>query len=700
MGAFCVRGKCRWIEGLGFGTRYGVKHWTTRDSAELYNIAGWSNGYFDISEEGNVVLTSHATHGGSIDIKRVVDDLVRRGLSMPLLLRFSDVLRRRVEEIQAAFNGKRQEYGYKGRYQLVMPIKVNQEKHVVEELLEYGRPYGLGLEAGSRPELLVAIAMMDKQDGVIVCNGYKDTAYIETALLAQRLGIRTLIIVDRFQELAMICEASKRLGIQPNIGVRSKLASKGSGRWAESGGDRSKFGLTAAELVSAVEFLQEQGMLDRLVCLHFHIGSQITAIRAVKDALGEATRIFIDLYKMGAPLSYVDVGGGLAVDYDGSKTNFHASKNYSLEEYAGDVIYAVGSALDEHNIPHPTIISESGRALVAHHSMLVFNVLGQSEEALIAPSTKIDPVNGGEVEEHHVIKELREVVNTVSRKNYQEAYHDAVQLKEDALSLYRHGILDLRDRARVEQMFWAAARKIWKIAGELDYVPEDLEGLGKQLADTYYCNFSLFQSVPDFWAVKALFPVMPIHRLKEQPTRHGILADLTCDSDGKMDQFIGLHDVKDSLELHNFNPTEPYFLGVFLVGAYQEILGDLHNLFGDVNAVHIECDRTSGYSVRHVVEGDSVRDVLAYVSYDQRQLMERLRRNIELALSAGTMTFEQSAALVKHFEAGMSGYTYLEDRELVSTLLSSIVPTPKLAVVPDNNGFTSNLPGTQQKTAT
>lgn len=651
-----------------------VKAWTTRDSAELYNIAGWGNGYFEVSDEGTVRLTEEVTGGGPVDIKKVVDDLVRRGLSLPLLLRFSDILNRRVSEIHQAFTQKMTEYGYGGRYQLVMPIKVNQQRHVVEELIGFGEAHGVGLEAGSKPELLVAIALMQRRDGIIVCNGYKDPAYIETALLAQRLGIRTLIIVDRFQELALIIEASQRLGLEPNIGVRCKLSSKGSGKWAESGGDRSKFGLTAGELVTAVELLKESKMLDRLVCLHFHIGSQITAIRAVKDALSEATRIFIDLYQMGAPLSYVDVGGGLAVDYDGSRTNFHASKNYSLDEYAADIVYAIGSALDELEIPHPTIISESGRALVAHHTVLVFDVLGHTEES-VEPAPPPVPNGDGEGE-HYLLEELREVASTVSRKNYQEAYHDALQLKEDALSMYRHGILDLRDRATVEALFWQTARRIWRIVRELDYVPEDLEPLERQLADTYFCNFSLFQSVPDSWAVKALFPIMPIHRLREEPTRRAILADLTCDSDGKVDQFIGLHDVKTSLELHRFSANEPYLLGIFLVGAYQEVLGDLHNLFGDVNAVHITYDSSTGYAVKHVVEGDTVRDVLSYVSYDQRHIMTKLRESIERALTAGTMTFEQSAALVKHFEAGLAAYTYLASPTLDESMLSAIVPAP------------------------
>jgi len=658
------------------GTRCSMTGWTPRDAAELYNIGGWSNRYFDVNETGNVVLTQHATRKRDVDLKALVDDLVRRGLSMPLLLRFSDILSRRIEEIHGSFQRKIDEYEYKGRYQLVKPIKVNQQRHVVEEFLEYGRKFGVGLEAGSKPELLVALALLGHEsDGVIVCNGYKDVAYIEAALLAQRLGVKTIIIVDRFQELADIIEAAQRMGIEPNIGVRAKISSKGSGRWAESGGDRSKFGLTAGEMVRAVKLLRREGLLHRLKALHFHIGSQITAIRAVKDALGEAIRIFIDLYKMGAPMEYVDVGGGLAVDYDGSKTNFHASKNYSLDEYAADVVYALGTALDEAQIPHPTIISESGRAVVAHHSLLVFDILGKTEE-----TTTIPPPPDEGRQEHQLIEELREVATTVNRKNFQEAYHDAVQLKEDAMSLYRHGILDLEDRATVEQLFWATARRIWKVVRELDYIPEDVEILERQLSDIYYCNFSLFQSVPDSWAVKALFPVMPLHRLNEEPTRRGILADLTCDSDGKMDQFIGLHDVKDTLELHVLHDDQPYVLGIFLVGAYQEILGDLHNLFGDVNAVHIECSN-DGYRVKHVVEGDTVKDVLSYVSYDQRLLMARLRAAIETALNRGTMTFEQSAVLVRHFEAGLSGYTYLENTEYVERLLGAIRPAPRLSVV-------------------
>ena len=653
-----------------------MTRWTPRDSAELYNVSGWSNGYFDISEDGNVCLTTRVTRSAPIDLKRVVDDLIRRGLPLPLLLRFPDILRCRIEELTGAFQSKIEEFGYHGRYQAVMPIKVNQQRHVVEELLELGASVGLGLEAGSKPELLVAIALMSRRPGgLIVCNGYKDLAYIETALLAKRLGLETLIIVDRYEELRLIISASERTGLEPNIGVRCKLSSKGSGRWAESGGDRSKFGLSAHELVAAVELLESHGMLKRLVCQHFHIGSQVTAIRAIKDAIGEAVRIFIDLCRMGAPLSYMDVGGGLAVDYDGSRTNFHASKNYTLEEYAADIVYAVGSALDEHDIPHPTIISESGRSLVAHQSVLIFNVLGTSRD----DDTSVPPAN--EDDEHPILDDLRETLATVTRKNYLEAYHDVVALREDALSLYRHGILGLRDRAKAEQLFWATARRIQRILRDEAYVPEDLDVLERELADTYFCNFSLFQSVPDAWAVKALFPVLPIHRHREWPSRRAILADLTCDSDGRMDEFIGLHDVKKVLELHPPS-DEPYFLAIFLVGAYQEILGDLHNLFGDVNAVHINSDQLGGYTVKHVVEGDRVRDVLNYVSYDGRRLMENLRQSIERALSEDHMTLEQSAALVRHFEAGLAGYTYLEDQGIAQTLLAALTPPPSLRSVP------------------
>jgi len=647
--------------------------WTVKDALELYNVPGWGRGLFGISDKGNMIIEPKGKGAGQIDLKKVVDDLVRRGLSMPLLLRFSDLLGDSLGRICNAFDEKIKEFDYRSNYLPVMPIKVNQQRHVVEELLEFSDKYPLGLEAGSKPELLIAITLMSARGGLVICNGYKDRAYIETALLAQRLGITVLIIVDRFAELKLIIEASERLNLKPLIGIRAKLTSKGSGKWAESAGDRSKFGLTSTEIVSRVERLTKAGLLEQLVCLHFHIGSQVTAIRAVKDALREGSRIYSNLFKMGAPLKYFDVGGGLAVDYDGSKTNFHASKNYSVSEYAADVVYSIASILDEEKIPHPTIISESGRALVAHHSMLVFNVLGHHEPILPSPADISGP---GSSDEPTLIQELREACQSVTRQNYQEIYHDALQIKEDGLSMFRHGIIDLRQRARLEEFFWATAQKIWRIVREMEYIPEDLAGLQKQLAETYFCNFSIFQSVPDSWAMNHLFPTMPIHRLNERPTRMGIIADLTCDSDGKIDQFIDLHDTKETLELHEYIEEEPYFLGIFLIGAYQEVLGDLHNLFGDVNAIHIELDQKTGYRIRNVVNGDTIKEVLSYVEYDPSTMLSQLRQAIENALSQGKMTFEQSAVLIRHFDVSMSSYTYLEQPQLAESLLASVIPEP------------------------
>jgi arginine decarboxylase len=551
------------------------------------------------------------------------------------------------------FNRAIAEYGYKGGYRGVYPIKVNQQRHVVEEIVEFGASRGIGLEAGSKPELLIALAILDTPGALIVCNGYKDRAYIETALLAQRIGRTPIIVVDRFREVDLIIRTARELGIRPHIGVRARLTTKGAGKWIESTGDRSKFGLTAVEIVEAVERLREAEMLDCLELLHFHIGSQITAIRAHKDALREASRIFVGLHQMGAQPRYIDVGGGLGVDYDGSQTNFHSSMNYTLQEYANDVVAAVQEACDGAGIPHPDLITESGRAMVAHHSVLIFDVLGVHE---ILSGKAPEPLAE---EDHRVIKELYDIWANVSQKNVREAYHDALQLKEEAATMFSLGYLDLRGRARVEQLFNSCCEKTLRIVRELPSVPDDLEPLEKGLADTYYGNFSVFQSAPDHWAVKQLFPTMPIHRLNERPTRRGVIADLTCDSDGKIDQFIDLRDVKSSLELHPFD-GRPYFLGVFLVGAYQEILGDLHNLFGDTNAVHIALDE-SGYRVDHVVEGDSVTEVLGYVQYQKADLVRRMRQANEEALRKGLLTFEESALLMRRYDEGLAGYTYLEE---------------------------------------
>jgi len=632
-----------------------LRSWTTKDSAALYNVAGWSSGYFGINEAGHVEVTPTGPEGPKLDLYELVQDLQRRGLGMPLLMRFSDILHSRVSALVDCFGSAIREYGYRGRYRGVYPIKVNQQHQVVEELVEFGRPHGLGLEAGSKPELLAALALLDSPDALLVLNGYKDVDYAETALLSQKLGRHPIVVIDRYRELDMLLQVSRRLGIRPHIGVRAKLTTRGAGKWMESTGDRSKFGLTATELVMLVEKLRESGMLDCLELLHFHIGSQISSVRAIKDAMREACRIYVELAAAGAGLSYLDVGGGLGVDYDGSSTNWPSSTNYTMQEYANDVVATIQEACETAGIPHPDILSESGRALVAHHSVLVFNILDVNEVLAGQAPPAVDE------DEHPVIQQLVETWRSVSRKNFQEAYHDALQLKEEATNLFNVGLLDLKGRARVEHLFWGCCEAILKIIRELEYVPDDLEGLEKGLADTYYGNFSVFQSAPDHWAVKQLFPILPLHRLNERPTRRGVIADLTCDSDGKIDQFIELRDVKSALELHTFD-GRPYYLGVFLVGAYQEILGDLHNLFGDTNAVHIALDG-SGYRIAHVVEGDSVTEVLGYVQYQKQHLVQRVRQACEESLRKGLLTFEESALLMRRFDEGLSGYTYLEEGE-------------------------------------
>ena len=622
-----------------------------KDSIELYNVHGWGRDFFTINEAGHVEVTPAGPGSAPIDLKELVDDLRSRGIQLPVLIRFSDILRTRVQHLCGSFQQAIAENDYKGSYRGVYPIKVNQQRHVVEELIEYGRPYNLGLEAGSKPELLVALALQENPDALILCNGYKDKAYIETALLAQKLGRQVIIVMDRVAELDTILAAARELDIRPVIGMRARLSTKGAGKWVESTGDRSKFGLTTAEMVDAVEKLRALGMLDCLQLLHFHIGSQITAIRAIKDALREASRIFVELHALGANMRFIDCGGGLGVDYDGSQTNFHSSVNYTLQEYAADIVTQVAEACNAKGVPHPDIVTESGRALVAHHSVLVFNVLGSNEILVgqIPESLAKD--------EHRVIQQLYETYLGVSRKNFQESYHDALQLKEEAITAFNLGFLDLKARARIEQLFWATCERILKIVRDLPYVPDDLEGLERHLSDTYYCNFSLFQSLPDHWAVRQLFPTMPIDRLNKLPSRRAVLADLTCDSDRKMDQFIDLKDVKHFLEVHPLN-GEPYHVASFLVGAYQEILGDLHNLFGDTDAVHVKLDGED-YSVEHVVEGDSVTEVLSYVQYSKEDLVSRVRRAVEVALREKRLNMSESGRLLRRYEEALEGYTYL-----------------------------------------
>ena len=629
-----------------------------RDSAELYQLPAWGQDTYSIDARGDLVVQPKGDDGPSFSLPNLVEDLRNRGIELPVLLRVSDVLEQRVEALAGTFEAAIRECSFSGRYRPVFPIKVNQQRDVVEELVEFGRDHALGLEAGSKPELLVVLAHMTNPDGLVICNGYKDRSYIETAVLAKKMGLHTIIVIDRFEELDTIIEVSKRLGLRPHLGVRAKLASRGAGKWQESGGERSKFGLTAGELLEVVERLRREDMLDCLELLHFHIGSQITAIRAIKDALKEATRLYTELRGLGAGLNFLDVGGGLAVDYDGSQTNFHSSANYSLQEYANDVVFAVQQACDEKGIPHPDIVSESGRALTAHHAILVFDVLGVSTQRTDIPA-------GAESHENQAVAGLLDILRELSVKNFQESYHDALQLKEEATSLFALGYLDLRGRAIAERLFWAICDRLRQIVRSLDYVPEDLQGLERALADTYYCNFSVFQSAPDHWAVKQLFPTMPIHRLRERPTRRATLADLTCDSDGKVDKFIDRRDVKDVLEVHPVEPGKPYYIGMFLVGAYQEILGDLHNLFGDTNAIHVALDSDHGYRIERVIEGDSVTEVLGYVQYEKQELTRRMRRRLEEAVRARRLNMKESALLMRRYEEGLASYTYLVDDDAV-----------------------------------
>ena len=625
--------------------------WSVNDGLELYNLPLWCAGFFGANERGNVVAQPQRKAGPRIDLKELVDDVRARGYELPLLIRFNDILRERVREIDGCFNRAIAEYEYEGEYRGVYPIKVNQQAHIVEELLACGRETHLGLEVGSRPEMLAAIAMVNDPESFIVCNGYKDEAYIETAMLAQKLGRRMLLVADRFGELDVIVRVARRHGIKPVIGVRAKLQTRGAGRWAESGGSISKFGLSSREIVQAVELLRGHGMLDSLQLLHFHMGSQVPSIRILKEALREASRIFVELHRMGAPMRYFDAGGGLAVDYDGSNTNFHSSMNYSVREYANDVVAAIGEACEKAGCPDPVILTESGRALVAHHAVLVFDVLDRNS---VADGER--PQEPGE-DAHQVVRSLYETFASIQVRNLLEPYHDALQLREEAQQHFNLGYLDLEGRAEAEHLFFACCTRIQKLLAKVPRVPEELEGLERALADAYYCNFSVFQSVPDSWAVNQLFPIMPLQRLGERPTRKAILADLTCDSDGKIDQFVDLHDVRNVIDLHV--PDErPYYIGVFLVGAYQEILGDLHNLFGDTNAVHVSVEDDS-YRIDHVVVGDTVSQVLDYVEFDRRDLLRGVRRACEDAVRAGRMSPRETRTLLRRYEEGLDGYTYL-----------------------------------------
>jgi arginine decarboxylase len=626
--------------------------WSIAEAGELYDVSRWGKGYFSVGNNGHLWVHPDKEPSRGLDLKELVDNLQLRGISLPLLIRFGEILQHRLGEMHQAFQTSITEQGYKGSYCCVYPIKVNQQRQVVEEVFKYGRPYRFGLEAGSKPELLAVLAIADNETPII-CNGFKDDEYIEMAMLAKKIGREIIPVVEKYTELDLILKHSARVGVRPVIGLRIKLASRGSGRWKSSGGYRSKFGLTVTEGLRALEQLKALGMEDCLQLLHFHLGSQITNIRQIKAAVIEAARVYVELKRSGAGLNYMDVGGGLGIDYDGSQTDFESSVNYTLQEYANDVVHHIQNVCDEAEVAHPIIISESGRAVAAYHSVLVFNVLGVTGFG----DTDALPEIPDDVEQPLI--DLRETLKGLSNKNLLESFHDAQQALDSALNLFSLGYLPLQQRSMAESIYWQICRNIQKLGKQLDYFPEELEGLDGLLSDTYFCNFSLFQSMPDSWAVKQLFPIMPIHRLDEEPFRHGILGDISCDSDGKVDQFIDRRDVKKTLPLHVFN-GEPYYLGAFLVGAYQEILGDLHNLFGDTNAVHVRLDSNGSVVLEAVIRGDTVREVLDYVQFKTPALLEQFRTDVETAVREGRIGYEESGSLLRFYEEGLNGYTYLE----------------------------------------
>lgn len=634
--------------------------WSAEKSSEMYGINNWGHGYFRVNSQGHVVITPGGEASGpTVDLLELTQDLMDRGIRVPIMIRFPDILKARVDLINGCFSRAIQEHSYKGEYTGVYPIKVNQQRHLVEELVKHGRNHRMGLEAGSKPELLVVLALMNTENAVIICNGFKDSEYIETALLSQKLGRHTIIVVDRFEEIHLIVEASKKLGVRPHIGFRVKLNTQGAGKWIDSSGARSKFGLTTVELMEGLEILKRQNMMDCLELIHFHIGSQIPIIQNIKSSLKEGVRFFTEVYRMGATsLKYIDVGGGLGVDYDGTGSS-DSSMNYSAQEYANDVVSALQSLCDEKNVPHPSIVTESGRFLTAHHSILVFNVTGTND------LLRHEPPRPAGKSDHPLLQDLQYIYEKLNPSNINECFNDLQQSKQETLQLFTYGVLGIEQRAWAESMYFAIATKMIKIAKTIEDGEEIVNQLSDELCDTYFCNFSVFQSIPDSWAVGQLFPVMPIHRLQEQPVVQATLADLTCDSDGKLEKFIDCETgrTKKTLQVHEIKKGEPYFLGVFLTGAYQEILGDLHNLFGDTDAVHVSVT-SSGYTLDHYVPGDTVTEVLSYVQYRHHAMVESIRQAAEEAIQKGNLTKQEAKLLIKFYEEGLSGYTYLEEPEV------------------------------------
>jgi len=630
-----------------------MRKWRIEDSAELYNINGWGVNYFSINEKGNVTVTPRKD-AAPVDLRELIDELILSDVSTPVLIRFPDILDDRILSISDCFRSASEEYGYKAQNFIIYPIKVNQMRPVVEEIVSHGKKFNIGLEAGSKPELHAVIAINTDPESLIICNGYKDEDYIELALLAQKMGKRIFLVVEKPNELKLITTIAKRLKVKPNLGIRIKLASVGSGKWEDSGGDNSKFGLTSSELLEAIDFLEKNKMRSCLRLIHFHIGSQVTKIRRIKIALREASQFYVQLRKLGFNVDFVDIGGGLGVDYDGTgSSNSESSVNYTLQEYVNDSVSTFVDASNKNGIPHPNVITESGRSLAAHHSVLIFEVL---ETATLS---SWDPEEELNEHVHELVKELYALWENVNQPRMLETWHDAQQIREEALDRFSLGLIDLKTRAQIERLFWSVARKVFMIVQQIKHVPDELRQISRILSDKYFCNFSLFQSLPDAWAIDQIFPIMPIHRLDEEPAVAATIQDMTCDSDGKIDNFIATRNSPHYLPVHPLSGKEPYYLGVFLVGAYQEILGDLHNLFGDTNAVHVSVDE-DGYRIDRVIDGESVAEVLDYVQYNAKKLVRTVETWVTTSVKNGKITLKEGREFLSNYRSGLYGYTYLE----------------------------------------
>lgn len=634
--------------------------WDIESARALYNIHRWGAKYFDINEAGHVVARPQQDAGVAVDLTDVIEEAKARGLKFPLLIRFQDILRHRVEAINKAFQSAIAEFGYQGKYRGVFPIKVNQLREVVEEILDAGKPYDFGLEVGSKPELFAGLALQNQLGSLIICNGYKDPEFIRMALLGIKLGKRVIMVVEKLEELRHIIAISKQQNVEPLIGIRARLLSKGAGKWAESGGENAKFGLSTAEILAAVEMLKTENLAQCLKLLHFHIGSQVPDILTVKKAVQEATRFYAKLRKMNFNIEFLDVGGGLGVDYDGSRSAFDSSTNYTLQEYTNDIVFYVADVCNSENVPHPDIVSESGRAIVAHHSVLIVEVFGSIEKT--RPGEFLTYGNN----EHALVRELLDIQKNLCKLNKIEAYHDALERREDAQHMFTLGMMDLLDKAKIEDLYWQISRDVVESFKGQNYVPEEIRKLEDTLGDQYLCNFSVFQSLLDHWALGQLFPIMPVARLNERPSREGTLVDITCDSDGAVNKFIDFRDVRDTLPLHKLisngnGMPEPYYIGFFLMGAYQDIMGDLHNLFGRVNEVHVflEPDEPSGYYIEEIIEGNTIIQSLAAVQYDENELKRQMKAQMDDAIKSDRMKPSEAMRLLDDYEKGLKAYTYL-----------------------------------------